>query len=374
MNNKLTSNRAGAATVVLLSFLLFYFPSVITILSEHHTPPEITRMNIAMSTTYTAIFCLNYFLIIPKSLFGHGRKLWFYIGNAVIIVLGLCVLPVWFESHGGLPRPRHDIGELRTPARLVMDYLRFAIRDGVMMILSIALAYALQLSKEREYLRRRELELDAAHRRIEIRGLKMQLNPHFLFNSLNNIYALISISPERAQEALHDLSGMLRYMIYSASAAGVPLVKEMAFIDDFVRLSCLRMSNTVKIDCKIDRSGADGLIIAPLLFLTLVENAFKHYALDPNGKGYISVEISAGEEEVTCRVENSKRRQAGPRLSKNTEAETTATDGGSGIGLSNVRRQLRLLYPDAHTLDLTDASNRFIATLRISRHVLHNGK
>lgn len=217
-NKILSSNGVRTATVLLLSFLLFYFPSVVAFLSETHAPPHMRMINTVMATIYTAIFCINYFLIIPATLFGRGSRAWFYILNGIMMFTALCVIPVWLESQGGVPQPPpgREAGKAG-----VMDYLRFALRDSVMMVLAVVLAYALQLSHEREKVRNRELELDAERRRVELRSLKMQLNPHFLFNSLNNIYALISISPERAQEALHDLSGMLRYMIYDASAPGV---------------------------------------------------------------------------------------------------------------------------------------------------------
>lgn len=144
-----------------------------------------------------------------------------------------------------------------------MGYLRFVVRDGIMMVLSIALAYALRLAQDRENMRRKRLELEAEQRRIELKSLKAQLNPHFLFNSLNNIYALIAISPERAQKALHDLSGMLRFMIYDAANSFVPLQKEMQFISDYVELMKLRLSSGIRLDCAITTSGSEGLTIAP---------------------------------------------------------------------------------------------------------------
>ena len=359
--DKLTSNRAGTATVVLLAFLLFYFPSVVNILFEHNPPPGMSRINVVMSTIYTAIFCLNYFLIIPKTLFGRGRKGWFVISNVGLILIALCVIPIWSEMQGMIRGPHHP-EESRTAGRMITDYLRFAIRDGVMMILAVALAYALQLSRERERIKHRELELDAERRKIELKGLKMQLNPHFLFNSLNNIYALIAISPDRAQEALHDLSSMLRYMIYDASSAETPLAKEISLIEDFVRLMRLRLNGSTHVECTSRVNEIDGLVIAPLLLLTLVENAFKHYAPSA-GKGYISISITEDEEWIWCRVENTCA------LSDINDARKEVGKD-SGIGLSNVRRQLRLLYPSAHNLEIRQEGNIFIADMRLMRKAL----
>lgn len=362
--NKLTTNRVGTATVLLLSFLLFYFPSVITILLRQNTPLEMQRISFVMSTTYAAIFCLNYFVLIPKALFEHRARIFFYTINAALICMAVCLIPIWFEAHGGIPGPDHE-GMSSAPPPVPHEdptsrYVRFAIRDSVMMIFSIVLAYALQFSRYRERLHHRELQLNAEKRQLELRGLKMQLNPHFLFNSLNNIYALISISPDRAQGALHDLSGMLRYMIYDASASGVPLIKEMDFIDDFVRLSSLRMNGSARIDCRIDRTATDGLSVAPLLYLTIVENAFKHYSAPTgSGSGFISIDIEAGQEWVTCRVENT--------------CGGVENNDRTGVGLSNISRQLGLLYPGDYILDRSCESGRYLAILSIRRDALKIG-
>lgn len=347
----------GTATVLLLSFLLFYFPTVFNFLSERHAPPAMWKINMVMATCYTFLFCINYFLMIPRFIFGEGRRVWFYVLNGVMIVALLCVVPLWFESHGGLPGPGPGDYPRESPSigRLMMHYTRFALRDSVMMVLSVGLAYALRLSREREKFRHRELELDAERRSLELRSLKMQLNPHFLFNSLNNIYSLIAINPAEAQEALHDLSGMLRYMIYDAGAAGVPLSKEIDFVEDFVRLSALRLGDEVDLRCETDKAGTEQLTIAPLLLLTLVENAFKHYASTAEG-AYIHIKVKADGDWVECRVENS--------------CLSDGESGAGGVGINNIERQLALLYPGSYSLEQQHSEGRHKAILRLRREVL----
>ena len=354
-NTKVRSNFAGTATVVLLSFLLFYFPSMLAILSKGDEPWGWTLMSIVMATLYTAIFCINYFWLVPVTLFKKDKKFVFFLSNILLILLACSLIPIWFEFHGGLPRPRHLVNQQLSIWQNLMSYVKFIIRDGIMMILSAALAYALRLSKEHENMRRRELELDAERRQIELKSLKAQLNPHFLFNSLNNIYALIAISPDRAQKALHDLSNMLRFMIYDAASAFVPIEKELRFISDYVELMKLRLSSSIKLNCNISTSNTEDLSVAPLLFLTLVENAFKHATNNIN-RGFIDIDIYTDKEWLVCCVINSC-------AADNTNTSQPMTE--SGVGLTNVERQLRLLYPDSHILRLGKSDDIFTAEIRI---------
>ncbi len=130
------------------------------------------------------------------------------------------------------------------------------------MILSIALAYAMRLSKTRDEMRSRVLELEAERRNTELTNLKAQLNPHFLFNSLNNIYALIAIDADKAQQSLHELSSMLRFMIYDSESDTVSLAKDMQFLSDFTRLLILRLIPSIKFSCSLPKINDNSLQIA----------------------------------------------------------------------------------------------------------------
>lgn len=349
----------GSAYIILAAFLLFYLPSMLTLLSRDQEPLDMTLLSLVMATCYTAIFCLNYFLFVPDMFFRRNRKALFFITNFVIILFVCSLLPLWFENHGGLPRPRHLQGAPLSVTQWVMGYLRFMIRDGIMMVLSIAFAYALRLSKAREEMRRRVLELEAERRNIELLSLKAQLNPHFLFNSLNNIYALIAIDAERAQKALHDLSSLLRFMIYDSEAASVPLDKELQFVNEYVRLMALRLNPSVKLECTTPKEDVSRLHIAPLLFLTLIENAFKH--LDAGAANpFIAINISLNETSLSCTVANSCE----PDNTKTLEKEK------SGVGLKNVERQLRLLYPTSYSFESKKFDNQYRVSLSVLRKAL----
>ena len=365
MSDQIRQNRfAGTATVMVLSFLLFYFPSVLAVFSREGEPKEWIIMHVVMATFYTAVFCVNYFWLVPATLVHADRKPLYFLANFCLITAICSLIPIWFENHGGLPMPQKELrGEL-SAGQYLMGYVRFLIRDGIMMVLSAGLAYALRLSKEHENMRRRQLELNAEKRQIELKNLKAQLNPHFLFNTLNNIYALIGIAPDRAQQALHDLSSMLRYMIYDSASAYVPVAKEIRFITDYVELMRLRLSPSVDMDFTT-YSGADSdIYIAPLLFLTIVENGFKHFG--PNGRSqFIHIQIKEENGDLVCMVKNSFS-EKGKQASKEQNAE------GAGIGLANVRRQLGLLYPGRHTLNLSAEDGVHTARIAISVEALKN--
>ena len=359
MNSTGKNPKAGSAAVILLAFLLFYFPSMLAILSHDSEPKEMIAFNILISTCYTGIFCVNYFLIVPKVLFGKDSKILFFTVNFILVVCLCSLLPLWFEAHGGMPRPRHLHGLPMTAGQLLMGYLRFIIRDGVMMILSIALAYAMCLSKAREEMRSRVLELEAERRNTELMSLKAQLNPHFLFNSLNNIYALIAIDPDKAQQSLHELSNMLRFMIYDSEAASVPLAKELQFIRDYIRLMSLRLNPSVRLTVSFPEIADGSLHIAPLLILTLVENAFKHVSVI-DGKGFIDIRISLNEEGLCCRVGNSC-------IGKSTEI---LEKGASGVGLKNIEKQLALLYPSEYQFKTESSAGVYRSELIIKNSAL----
>lgn len=361
-NHQIKTGKSGTATVILLSFLLFYLPSVIALFSHGDEPWSWTLLSIIMATFYTAVFCINYFKLVPMVLFRSDRKVLFFLLNFLIIAVICCLTPLCFERLGAFPRPKHLIGQEMTIMQHLMGYFRFVIRDGIMMILAASLAYALRLSRERENVRRRELEVNAERKQIELKSLKAQLNPHFLFNSLNNIYALIAISPDRAQEALHDLSSMLRFMIYDAASALVPLSKELRFIADYVELMKLRLNSSIRLECNIIEPSSEEMKIAPLLFLTLVENAFKHSTANDDG-WFISINITSDKEWLSCCVANSCLKNNSNRMIEGEE---------SGVGLMNVEQQLRLIYPGQHIFSLSETDGVYSATIKISIGALLN--
>jgi hypothetical protein len=177
---------------------------------------------------------------------------------------------------------------------------------------------------------------------------------NFLFNSLNNIYALITFDQSRAQLAMHNLSDMLRYQLYESNKSEIPLRKELEFVRDYCDLMKLRMPANVRVELDFPRSDAESdVAIAPLLFITLVENAFKH-GVSPTAPSHICITIEATFGRVRCAVRNSCFPRTGAPCSE------------SGIGLVNLRKRLDLLYPTRYTWSTTQAEGEYFSELVIA--------
>ena len=188
----------------------------------------------------------------------------------------------------------------------------------------------------------------------ELKYLRDQVNPHFLFNTLNSIYALARERSEQTPEVVSQLSTLLRYQMDSAQVEKVTLRQELDFIQDYLLLEDTRLGDRCRIEFELSREPARYLI-HPMLLLPFVENAFKHGANASRGKSWIRVTAEVAGGELTFRVENSRGQE-----------RPMAT---TGTGLANVRRRLELLYPDTHSLQIvTDQNHQHSAILSLQLH------
>lgn len=203
-------------------------------------------------------------------------------------------------------------------------------------------------------IRKEQLEKQAAE--AEVHYLKSQINPHFLFNTLNNIHTLVYKQAPAAPEAVMQLASLMRYMIYESNAATVPLARELEYLRDYVNLQQLRYRNNPVLALTVV-GNVGACRIAPLLFIHLLENAYKHSParLQP---GDLQVRVEVKEDALVFSAQNPIARKAA----------TTLEEPG-GIGLPNVRKRLALLYPDQHTLTIQSTGDTFTVVLRI--HGLH---
>jgi LytS/YehU family sensor histidine kinase len=205
--------------------------------------------------------------------------------------------------------------------------------------------YATQKEKETVTLKAEKLD-------SEIKFLKSQINPHFLFNALNNIYTLTLLKHEKAPENLLKLSGMLRYMLYDCKAERVPLRKEVDYIRNFIELNMLKNKEPLKVDADINDYSPE-LLVAPLIFIPFIENAFKHSNIEDLDKGWIKISLKTPDNQIHFSVQNS------------VPKGDVSKDKEGGIGLNNVLRQLELIYPDKHHLTIEEGEHQFSIFLRI---------
>ena len=377
----------GTTTVLTLCLVLFYLPAILFQLDAEDEVWQWDTSGMVIATCYAGAFLLNYFFLVPALLMHRSRLSVYLLSNLCLIIATMVIVPVWEETHPVLTEITSKRGGYSGILVYLMRYIGSSIRDGVMVALSAALAYALVLGREKTRLQERELRFSAERREIELRSLKAQLNPHFLFNTLNNIYALIGISPDKAQEALHSLSSMLRYMIYDSSVF-VDIEKEARFIGEYVELMKLRSGERGKLIYERRESFPEEIRIAPLLFVTLVENAFKHSG--SNGiDNYIHIELFThtenGEEWIRFRVTNTfeegeeeREEDRGERgesriqggSEEDGEKGRKSLGGSSGVGVSNVRQQLNLLYPGDYDFDIRIRNGVYRAEISIRKEAL----
>ena len=278
------------------------------------------------------LYLVNYLWLVPKYLFVEGRKKWFYLINAgLILLLNIRLLfpePLSEEEQAqvfeSLPFTVNDLWALYAGVTFVAIVVQCVFILLAVGVRQIKRNYDLKVKIEEEKRKSAEAELT---------WLKSQLNPHFLFNTLNNISSLTQIDPDKAQESIGQLSDLLRYALYDSDKDLVPLAGEIDFMNNYIGLMSLRCNEmtTVEKDFSIQAGDAK---VAPLLFISLVENAFKH-GVNARYPSFIRVRMDSDGNDLLFSCENSV-------------FEKTGTDHiGSGIGLENLQRRLELLYPGA---------------------------
>lgn len=196
--------------------------------------------------------------------------------------------------------------------------------------------------------------LESEKTTAELSALKSQVNPHFLFNSLNNLYSLALDQDERTPGIILRISQTMRYLLYESNADFVPLEKEIEHLNNFVEMQRLRVGEKVQISFEVAGNPLEKQV-APLLFLPLVENGFKHGVKCETDGAFIKIRLQILDNQLIFKIENNKGEV--DFIEKN--------DASGGVGLHNLRRRLNLLYPGMHHLEITDRIGTFTVVLKI---------
>ena len=270
------------------------------------------------------IFYANYLYLAPR-FFVAGKHRYDLLINLVMITTFGIALHYWTDYANNLygVHVRFD-DAISDVTNILRDCLNFAIFAGG----STALALARKWFTADQKLQ----ESEAARAKAELYNLRSQINPHFLLNTLNNIYALTAINQERAQDAIQQLSKMLRHMLYDNQESSVALSDELQFLENYISLMKIRLSANVDVTFT-HNVEVPGVRIAPLIFISLIENAFKH-GVSPTEQSFVHIEINATDHDINCRIENSNH----PKSNQDRS--------GHGIGLNQVQRRLDLAYPN----------------------------
>ena len=300
-------------------------------------------------------FYLNYFVLVPKLLL-HKRQ-WLY----ALTILAALVFSYYFndavmtsvrEKYYATekPEPVSRVDAQRLTAR--RERHRHAENAGTVVIVMMGFFISTITRETREwYLQEKERkEMEKQQLLSELSFLKSQVNPHFLFNSLNGIYALAIKKSEKTPEAILQLSDLMRHMLYESDKEKVALEKETEYLKNYIQLQKLRLSPEVQVNFQVE-GELQGKTIAPMLFIPFVENAFKH-GVDSGG-GNIQIKMQAKGNTLSFDMIN--------RIS-----QAQNKDAVSGIGLANVRKRLDLLYPGRYKLEYKATNGNFVVHLHLA--------
>ena len=302
--------------------------------------------SIIVPLSFMSIFYINYIWLIKRFLFRRETR-WFLLCNMLLILamMGLVHLCMTYAIPDEMMKHPHP--------RPLRDEIGFHAINVAIYSLVTGLSVAIRMTNGWYQVEANQRELERERTEAELSNLKSQLNPHFLFNTLNNIYSLIAFSPEKAQEAVHDLSRLLRYVLYESNQPLVPIEKDLDFLRNYIELMRIRLPRHVDLQTDIE-AATPGVMIAPLLFISLVENAFKH-GVSNSQSSFIQITIRQAGDAVNCSIRNSYF------------PKTAGDKSGSGIGLSNLEKRLSLLYPECYHLAYGKEGENYVAHLVIHK-------
>lgn len=252
-----------------------------------------------------------------------------------------------------------SIGKMYVEAALlqtsfdIWDRFKVRVYDNVIPhFLLVSTGAAIKLLTDHAHAQRRLGELARGKAETELNFLKSQINPHFLFNSLNTIYFLIDKQNAEARTTLLQMAGLLRYQLYDCNSPTIEIEKEVHYLQDYIRLQELRKDKQYEAGIEVGEQ-IKGFRITPLLLIPFVENAFKHISHYSHEKNFIRVNLQRQNGTFTFIVENSK------------DDQQRSTEPAGGIGLANVKRRLELLYPGKHSLQIVNGTQTFKIELNL---------
>lgn len=304
---------------------LLFIVSIATVL---YNSRSVIDEPIAVFLYFIILFYVNMYVLVPKLLFRNRNIAYCLSVIGIIVIVAIC---------GYFVNPFNKENGLNIPLFSFLTLLLLAASS------SIKLFQKGMVDKQLIY----ELKQSKAY--AELEQLKNQINPHFLFNMLNNANVLTKKDPDKASQVLMKLSDLLRYQLYDSARDKVLLTSDIHFLEDFLNLEKIRRDS---FDFLISKEGdLSGVQIPPLLFISFVENAVKHNN-DATKSSYVNLYFDVRNGELFFKCVNSK-----PALK--------SVNNTGGLGLANVKRRLELLFPAAYTLNVEDDSERYSVTLTI---------
>ena len=303
--------------------------------------PYITFLKIAFTIYIVGACYINMYCLVPRFLLKNkmlhyfAGMLAFILTTTVFILTARTMMSVFF----------HNIPETAVISLRIIPFITISV-------VFMTSSSAIKLFQQWIIDDKRIAELTQENMKSELEQLKSKVNPHFLFNSLNNVHVLTQIDPEKASKVLMNLSDLLRYQLHDSSRNKVLLSSDISFLDNFLNLEKIRQDN---FEYKLHKEGEIiGIQIPPFLFINFVENAVKH-SVDHEKASYADISISVCEHKISFTCTNSKPSK---KLRPNV---------AGGLGLANAKRRLDLLYGDNHSLDIREEADTYTVKLELTR-------
>lgn len=318
--------------------VVFIMPALIFISEGNQRFEEALYRSLASLPFLMLLFYLCYFWLIDRLWF--KKQYIFFILVAVTLIL--CVsyskyeLFSYFDLHKG---KRH-----------MPPFHAFVYFDFLSNLLPVVFAMAIRYAQRNFSLEIAQKEAQAHKLQADLTQLRYQLQPHFFFNALNNIYSLIEFDPQKAQQSVHSLSKLMRHFMQNSDQKQISLAEEVDFLQQYISLMQLRLTDKTTVQVDFPKQVPQ-LTIAPLLFISLVENAFKH-GVSATTTTTLSFSLRVEGDTIIFRSEN-------------TKIPTQESLYSSGIGIDNLKKRLTLLYPERHQYTIEEKEGKYIAQLTI---------
>lgn len=337
-----SSNKFEIYIHILIWIVLFFLPASFSI-GTGRTWSDLFIHFWLQLILMALIFYLNY-LIFIKWLF-TDKKILFIVTNLVLLISVVYFRNEIFNYFQN-PRPVSNGKDRIGPPEGFRYYIDF-------LIYLIPVAFAIAISSWKNIKSAEEIRRDAENIKLqsELQHLKYQLQPHFFFNALNNIYSLIDFAPEKAKQSIHSLSKLMRHLLHKSDMDKISLSEEIDFLNKYIELMSLRLNEKTKVITDFPEKVPD-IKIVPLLFISIVENAFKHGVSATQPSDIIfKMEIKDNVIEFTASNSNFPKNES--------------DKSGSGIGIENLKKRLALLYPEKHEFQTFLNKGMFIAEMKL---------
>lgn len=327
-----------------VGFWLFWlFRTFYDIVSLYGWGPGELLFMLVYAATQIPMMYLHLYFLVPQLL---NRKRY--------LVYAVCTVALVFAySYVNFNLLRLIPASISNPG--LIDYInqlnsQYDIIEG---FFTLVITYSIKYAGQVRSTQTRLLQLQRDNLTLELNALKAQINPHFLFNTLNNIYSLALQKSDQTADMVLRLSDMMRYVLYECNSGAVALEREVEFMSNYVELERIRHGKHVSINFTLSGDTGDKKI-EPLLLIPLVENSFKHGINAQMENSYVNIQFEVNDHTVRLSVENS------------IPANGTLMKEKGGIGLDNVRKRLELIYPGNHRLEISPFKNRYLVTLQLN--------